>query len=401
MAKQSPLAVIEVGTSQAVCLIGVPQADGRVDILGAGVNSLVGIRKGEIHNMPDAETGLRTAIDKAERAANLTLKSVWLIVSGGNVRADTLSGTVYTDASTVSHEDLTAAVDIAQDTSRKALPEREILHLVPQNYIIDDKHPIASPAGLPGRKVDARVLTIHADAAVVNNAQRLLQEAHLTVTGRLFSAVCAAATLTDEQRRAGVLVINLGGGTTSYAVYADGLVVAAGSIPVGGDHVTNDIAHAFRVSFKTAEELKISAGSALVSADTADKRVQVPDSSRMADRRTLNLHDLHTVINARMEELFSVVAVNIGDAFYTEVVLVGGGAQLRGAAEVAGRLFNCPCRVGGLPDGASVTGLSGAAAATAYGAFRIAAKELEEMSGPAAPQPLWDRLFGKSKGGDR
>ena len=401
MAKQSPLAVIEVGTTQAVCLIGLPQADGRVEILGAGVNSLVGIRKGEIHNMPDAEIGIRTAIEKAERAAELTLKSTWLIVSGGNVQSDMISGTVYNEAPTVTNEKISAAIDLAQDTSRKALPERAILHLVPQNYIIDDRHPTTSPTGLPGRKVDARVLTIHADAAVVNNAQQLLQEAHLTVTGLLFSAVCAGATLSEEQRRNGVLVVNLGGGTTSYAAYHDGLVVAASSIPVGGDHVTNDIAHAFRVSFKTAEELKVSAGSALVSSDMVDKRVQVPDSSRMADRRTINLHDLNTVINARMEELFTVLAVKLGDAFFSEVVLVGGGAQMRGAAAVAGRVFNCPCRIGGLPEGESISGLSGAVAATAYGAFHVAEAELAEMAGDSAPTGLWGRLFGKPKGGIR
>lgn len=398
MPKPTPLAVIEVGTTQAVCLIGMPQPDGCADILGAGVNPLVGLRKGQIQNMPDAVTGVRTAIAKAEKAAGMTIPEAWLVISGGNVQADILSGTVYNEAPTVSAEDLTNAVEIASATSRKSLPERAILHLVPQNYVVDDRHSVASPAGLPGRKVDARVLTIHADASVVGSAQQLLQEAHLPVKGRLFSAVCDAATLSEDDRRNGTLVVNLGGGTTSFAVYSEGIVTAAGSIPVGGDHVTNDLAHAFRISFKTAEELKVSVASAVVSADMLDKRVRVPDASRMADERSVNLHDLCTVVNARVEELLGVVAAAVGDAFYSGVVLFGGGALLRGAETIAQRVFNCPCRLGSLPDGVSLPGLAPPVAATTYGAFRVAARELAEQEASASPQGLWNRLFGKPKG---
>ena len=400
MPRPSPLAVVEVGTTQAVCLVGVPQTDGPVQILGAGVNPLVGIRKGEIHNMPDAVTGVRTAIDKAEKAAGFPLADVWLVISGGHVQADIVSGTVYTEAHTVSPENLTSAVQMANTNSQAALPERAILHLVPQNYVVDDKQHIASPAGLPGRKVDARVLTVHADAAVVANAHKLIQEAHLDVRGHLFSAICAAeASLTEEQRRGGALLLNLGGGTTSYVVYADNLVVAAGSIPVGGDHVTNDISHAFHLTFKSAEALKLASGSAIVDADALGQRVAVPEASSVTSSTPVSLHDLQTVINARMDELFGVVLDKLGpDGSVPCVVLVGGGALLKGVDTLASRVFRCRCTCGGLPEGVSIPDLSGPEAATTYGAFAVAQRELAELGDSSAPQSLWGRLFGKPRG---
>ena len=400
MPKPSPLAIVEVGTTQAVCLVGIPQPDGPVQILGAGVNPLVGIRKGEIHNMPDAVTGVRTAIDKAEKAAGFPLADVWLVVSGGNVHSDIISGTVYTEAHTVSTENLTSAIRMANSNSQQALPERAVLHLVPQNYVVDDTKHHSNPSGMDGHKVDARVLTVHADAAVVANAQKLLQEAHLVAKGRLFSAICAAsAALTDEQRRDGALLINLGGGTTSYVVYADNLVVAAGSIPVGGDHISNDISHAFHITFKSAEALKIASGSAVVDEDSLGKRVAVPEASSVTSATPVSLHDLQTVINARVEELFGVVLDRLGpDASVPNVVLVGGGACLKAIGTLASRVFRCRCTIGGLPEGVSVPDLSGPEAVTTYGAFAIAQRELAELEDNMAPTSLWGRLFGKPKG---
>lgn len=400
MSEPPPLAIIEVGTTQAVCLVGVPQPDGSVKIRGAGVNPLVGIRKGEIQNMPDAVTGVRTAIATAEKEAGFPLGDIWLIVSGGNVHADIVSGTVYnTEAPTVSNEKLSSAIRAANSNSIKALPERAILHIVPQNYAVDDRK-LTDPSGMTGRKVDANVLTIHADASVVSNAQKLLQEAHLEVRGRLFSALCAAsAALTDDQRHGGTLLVNLGGGTTSYVLYSDNLVVAAGSIAVGGDHVTNDISHAFHLPFKSAEALKIASGSAVVDAGSLDKRIRVPESSTVAEARSVNLHDLQTIINARMEELFGVLLDKLGpDGFFSSVVLVGGGARLHGVASLAERVFRSPCTIGDLPAGVSIPGLSGPEAVTAYGAFAIARRELDELEDSSAHPSLWGRLFGKPKG---
>ena len=400
MPKPSPLAIVEVGTTQAVCLVGVPSPDGPVQILGVGVNPLVGIRKGEIHNMPDAVTGVRTAIDMAEKAAGFPLADVWLVISGGNVQSDIISGTVYTEGHTVSKENLTSAIRMATSNSQQALPERAVLHLVPQNYVVDDKKQHANPSGMDGHKVDARVLMVHADIGVVANAQKLLQEAHLETRGRLFSAICAAeAALSAEQRRDGALLINLGGGTTSYVVYADNLVVAAGSIPVGGDHVTNDISHAFHITFKSAEALKTASGSAVVDADSLGKRVAVPEASSVTSPTPVSLHDLQTVINARMEELFDVVLEKLGqDASVPNVVLVGGGARLKAVDELAGRVFRCRCTRGTLPPGVSVPGLSDDEAATVYGAFAVAQRELAELEDNTPATNLWGRLFGKPRG---
>ncbi len=390
------LSVIEVGTSRTVILVGRPEKDGRITVLVASANDMTGLRKGQVVIPSNVRAGVRHALDVARSKQELPELNNWLIFSGGNVSSHTVVHSVLTNGM-VTSDNISEAVGGA--TRAQPSAKRTILHCVQQEFVVrqgESERMVQDAEKLRGDSLQANVMLIHCDEVALGDMHTVVEDSHLPLRGHIFSAVCAArAVLSDEQRADGVLLLNLGGGTTSYALYSGGILRAAGSIPVGGDHVTNDLSQAFHLSFRKAEEIKRKHGSADLTDTPREATIPVPASGITDRDRILSLQAFNSVINARIDELFRVVLAQVGGTGYVSVVLVGGGALLKGILRIAESVFHCECAVGAIRDGMHFDedGALDPLFATAYGALYVAYDELVEAE-KRRPRSLFGRFFG-------
>ncbi len=398
MATDPPIAILEVGTTRTVCLVGrAPTQDQPLRLLGCGVSPSTGVRKGEVTDLSYAASSVRAAMDQASEAARCDLRSVRLIFSGGDTQSLPAKGRIVLSARdpTVDAEDLDEVRELAR---AEPIPEnRTLMHSVLRNYRLDDNRVVLNAEGLPAQQLQANMLLIHTATSSLRAMLSAVEDAQVEVIDTVFSALCAGmATLSREQKRAGVLLVHLGGGSTTYLAYADETVAAAGSIPVGGDHTTNDIMQAFHLTgVKTAEWLKIDQGSAVLDQTAPSARASIPANASLGStERSFSLRALHTVINARCDELFNILrrfmdSLGVLPKLGAGVVLTGGGAYQRGITQLAGRIFEAPCAIGTLPplDGIR-DDQQPAAFAAVYGGLVLAARDMADTAA-RRPKRRW------------
>jgi cell division protein FtsA len=350
MASQ-PLVAVELGTTRTVVAVGEYQDNERLVLTAVGTYPTTGVRKGQVVAVEQAETGLIAALRQAEQSGNLTIAQVLLGVSGGHILTVGNVGNIPIQSRdhVVTQDDVNEVTELAG--SLHLDDSRKLLHTFSQTYSVDDREGIYDPVGMTGGQLALNVLVIHGARARFDNAVAVLRNASVGVQDTVFG-VCAAslAVLSPEQKKNGVLLIDLGGGTTDYAVFANDVIAAAGSIGVGGDHITNDIALAFNITSVQAEELKRKEGSAVIVADASGRRLTLPQSPGFPDR-SFGARALQTVINARIDETLRVVRSRLDDEgllplLGAGVVLTGGGTQLRNICQLTQHLFGLPCQIG-------------------------------------------------------
>jgi len=401
-------AVLEIGTHSVRVMVGELREDGIVSVIGIGEAESRGIRKGEIINRDHAITSVRAAIKAAEENLRKSIHSVFLITSGGQAESKSSTGILKlvdpadNQFSEVAPEDIDEIVEVAR---KVALPESRIkLHTLQQYFQLDDMVKVAGPVGLTGEELRLDMLTIHGKRSTVDNFRKIVDDAPIDCTDAVFSGLCSAiAVLNDEQKKAGVLVIDLGGGTTDFILYHDGLVQVAASFAVGGEHVTNDISVGLRIPSDQAEYVKKHDGSALTNLMERDHNISIPArqgfSGQMVRAVTLN-----TIINARMDEIFMLVKNHIDRhcpnvPMSAGVLLVGGGAFLNGARDLGQKVFNAPCSHGKPFD---VQGLPSAKDAPRYaahvGCIRYAESLRETVEKPTLGQRLSKIFWGGAHG---
>lgn len=386
MPSQNPIAILEVGTTRTVCLVGRPANDPPMTVIGIGVSPTTGVRKGEITELNYAVSSVRGAVEAASKSARCDIRSAWIVHSGGNTMCTPAVGRMVLPARspTVEAPMLEEVRSLARET---LLPDdRTMLHPIVRNYVLDETRVVHNPEGLPARQLQVNMLLVHTSTQSVEAMCSAVEDAQVEVNNCMFSALCASvATLTPEQKRAGVLLVHLGGGTTTYLAYADESIAAAGSFAVGGDHVTNDIVQAFHLSSaKTAEWLKVNQASAILDGTAPTDRATIPAGTTLgATERSFSLRSLHTVVNARLDEIFKILRTlmdqqDILSKFGAGVILTGGGAYQRGATQLASRIFECPCAIAAMPPLGPAKDDQPAAYAAAYGALLLAARDLAE-----------------------
>jgi len=349
-------AALELGTTRTVLAVGEARTGERLKVTRHAEIPSSGIRKSQILDIRQATLSIKSVLREIEKRQgdagdSITIGNAFLVVSGQHVKADPYQGTTPVEGSKVSSDDID---EVVRSSRLMALPkDRELLDIVDQVYGLDSLGGIASPKGLSGRILKLDTLQIHADANRINDAKTAANDAHLEIRDPLFAATCAAdAVLDDAERRDGVLVIDLGGGSTGCAVYADGYLAAANVIGVGGDHVSNDIAYAFQTTQAQAEALKKTEASAVLGSDhSVSSRVQIPGSSPLIETRTISRRALDTVVNLRLKELVSVIRGGLEDRdllhrLHAGVVLTGGGAAMRGVDSLIQRELGLPVRIG-------------------------------------------------------
>ncbi len=348
-------AALELGTTRTVLAIGEVETGGRLKIVCHAEIPSSGIRKSQIldihHVTQSIRSVLRASEDKQKSAGvPISIGNAFLVVSGQHIKADSFQGSAQVGGAKVNAEDIN---EVIRSAHTMTLPkDRELLEIVDQCYELDRLSGIQSPKGMSGRILKLNTLQIHADANRINDARSAAENAHLEIRDPLFAVTCAAdAVLSDYDRREGVLVLDLGGGSTGFAVYSDGFPVHAGVIGVGGDHITNDIAHAFQTTQAQAEELKTQEACAIIGGKPGDARVKILGSSPLIESRTISRRALDIVVNARLKETFQIIRQRLEDLdllhrLHAGIVITGGGAALCGLDNLLQRELGMSVKVG-------------------------------------------------------
>lgn len=345
------IAALEIGTTTTVALVGEAESPENIRIVGKGVYPSTGVHKGQVVDIQHARSGVEMAIKQASEESQVDIGRVIMAVNGGDVEAIQNQAAVQVMARNkiVSRDDVE---EVTERVKEYPIPDdRVLLHTISQNFRLDGQGGIVKPAGLQGTQLALGMLLIHARRGTVENLRSVVVAEELDVDDVVFGGLCSAlAVLTQEQKRSGVAVIDLGGGTTSYFAYAGNVVAAAGSIAVGGEHVTNDLSRAFYIPQTLAEEIKILHGRATISAATGLKRLPISNEYGKSDQ-SISLKAMHTVINARMAETLRIVRSRLNDADVLSrlgagIVFTGGGAAMEDICELGRSVFGVPCSVG-------------------------------------------------------
>lgn len=359
----APIVALEIGTTKVVALVGELREDNHIVISGLGEHTSSGVRKGEMVDFENARICVKEALGAAEETAQVAIHQVHLAFSGGDIQSLVNRGTtpITSPSEGVTRDDVEQVTELARAVTLP--PNRQILHSIGQIFYVDDQR-VARPENFDCSTLALDMLLLHAQESQIRNTVKLLRnDLNIDVVDTAFGGLCSAlAVLTPEQKEGGVLVIDLGGGTTTYTAYAAGTFAAAGAYGIGGDHVTNDIALAFNIPRQQADRLKREVGSALAEDPGAAARVTLPAEVGYPGR-SVSMAGLNTVIHLRMSELFQFILRDIerkgiGHQIGAGVVLTGGGAQMKGLIKLAERIFHAPCMVG------RPIGFSGLAAAT-------------------------------------
>jgi len=298
---------LEIGTSKICAMVGEVNAAGSLNLIGLGQSRSRGVRKGEIADAPLAEEDVRNAIVEAEQMADVEIRSVYLGVTGGHIRGFNNRGVhpVVSADREITEEDVQ---DVIKNAKAINLPaQNHVLHAVRQHFHVDGQDGVVNPVGMLGARVEVDVHVVHGNFNRLQNPIRAVKGLQLEVEAIVFNGLASSlALLTNEQKEMGALVIDLGGGTTNYAVYADGIIKHTGVLAVGGDHVSNDLAYGLKVPLGRAEQLKVEHGAAL--ADDSVKGQTVTISNELGlPLKTINLEHLRRVMSLRLEEIFQLI----------------------------------------------------------------------------------------------
>jgi cell division protein FtsA len=342
---------LEVGTSKVCAVVGELGADGALNIVGLGQARSRGVRKGEIADTSAAEEDIRQAIVEAEQMADVEIRSVYLGVTGGHLRGFNNRGVHH-----VASADREIIEDDVQDVIRNAktinLPaDNHVIHAIRQHFLVNGQDGITDPVGMVGARVEVDVHVLHGNRNRLQNAIRTVKGLQLEVDDIVFTGLASSlALLTNEQKELGSLVIDIGGGTTEYVVYVNGIVKHTGVLALGGDHVSNDLAYGLKVPLSRAEQLKLEHGGAFV--DDAVKGQTVPlDNELGLPIKTINLEHLRRIMSLRLEEILQLIAQDLAQAGAVEylragVFLCGGGARIPQIAKLAEQVLQMPVNLG-------------------------------------------------------
>ena len=349
------IGAVEIGTSQAKALVGEVGEDGSLNVVGMASRPNEGMRKGEIVDFRKAAAAVHAALEEAEKMSGTTVDSVYLAQTGAHLDGQMLRGSAF-----VASSDNRVAVDDlrrAESEAKRRQPEtgRSYVHHVRTPIVLDEKV-VEDPVGLIGKKIDVGYWSIDGDDQAIRSALHVISNYSLEVDDLILSSIASATMVAGpDLRRAGSLVIDLGAGVTDLVLYHQGYVAYTGVIPVGGDHVTGDLSMGLRILEPYAEKLKIEHGKA--SPDPSDDKedVWIIGNKTIGDR-SVSRKAISDVIHVRVVELFEIIRKELGSLLDANelkggILLTGGGSQMPGIEQVAGKVLGLPVRKAGFPPG--------------------------------------------------
>jgi cell division protein FtsA len=349
MAKKHSIIVgLDIGTSKVCSAVGEMTEHG-VEIIGIGSHSSLGMRKGVVIHIDNTVASIKKAVEEAALMAGCEINTVFTGIAGSHIKAFNSHGVVAVKTREVSQRDLDRVLDAAKAV---AIPtDQEIVHVLPQDYIIDDQDGIKDPLGMSGVRLEARVHVVTGATTAMQNVIKCCNRSGLHVADvALMPVACADAVLTEDEKDLGVALADMGSGTTDITIFHDGTVKHTAVLPIGGNHVTNDIAAGLRTPFVDAERIKLRYGCAMASMVAEQVRLEVP-SSAGKPQRSVSRQILCEIIEPRMDEVFQLIRREIVKSGYEDylgsgVVMTGGSMLLPGAIEAAELAIGCPVRLG-------------------------------------------------------
>ncbi len=350
---------LDIGTSKVVAIVGEVDVDGNIEVVGLGSCPSRGLKKGVVVNIESTVHSIQRAIEEAELMAGCTIHSVYVGIAGSHIHSMNSNGIVAVKDREVTPMDIERVIDAAQAV---AIPQdQSILHVLPQEYVVDSQEGIKEPVGMAGVRLEAKVHLVTGSVNAIQNIERCVQRCNLETDDIILEQLASSySVLTDDERELGVCMVDIGGGTTDIAIFTEGAIRHTAVIPIAGDQVTNDIAMALRTPTQHAEKIKMKYACALTQLAKADETVKVPS---VGDRppRDLSRQALAEVVEPRYDELFTLIQAELRrsgfeDLIAAGIVLTGGTSKMEGVVELAEEIFHMPVR---LARPVGVSGLSG------------------------------------------
>lgn len=349
---------LDIGTSKIVAVVGELHKDGSIEVVGIGSAPSRGLKRGVVVDIESTVQSIKRAVEEAELMAGCEIQSVYVGIAGSHIRSINSNGIVAIKDREVSRNDVEKVLDAAKAV---AIPnDQKVLHVLPQEYVIDGQDGIRHPVGMSGVRLESRVHLITGSESAAQNIAKCVARCGLAIDQMIVEQLASSiSVLTEDEKELGVCMVDIGAGTTDIAVFTQGAIRHVSAIPIAGDQVTNDIAVAMRTPTQYAEEIKLKYACALRQLASADETISVPSVGDRSPRR-LARQTLAEVVEPRYEELFTLVQADLQRSGYVDliaagVVLTGGASRMEGAVELAEEIFHLPVRLG---SSLQVTGLS-------------------------------------------
>lgn len=340
---------LDIGTSKVVAIVGEIKSDNEIEIIGIGSHPSRGLKKGVVVNIESTVQSMQRAVEEAELMAGCEINSVYAGIAGSHIRSLNSHGIVAIKDQEVTHGDVERVIDAARAVAIPA--DQKILHILPQEFIIDNQDGIREPVGMSGVRLEARVHMVTGAVSAAQNIVKCVRRCGLEVDDLILEQLSSAnAVLSEDEKELGVCLVDIGGGTTDMAIFTEGSIRHTSVIPIAGDQVTNDIAVALRTPTQHAEDIKIKYACALTQLASENETIEVPSIGDRPARR-LSRQTLAEVVEPRYEELLTLIQGELRRSGFEDliaggVVLTGGSSKMEGLIELAEEVFHMPVRLG-------------------------------------------------------
>lgn len=401
MSKKDFVVGLDIGTTKICCIVGELSEAGGIDIVGIGTAPSTGLRKGAVINIDTTVESITKAIEEAELMAGVEISTVYTGIAGGHIKSFNSTGIVAIKDREVTEQDVQRVIDAAKAV---AIPlDREVIHIIPQEYMINGEDGIRDPIGMSGVRLEAKV---HIVTGAVSSAQNIIKcanKAGLNVSEICLEPIASSeAVLTQDEKELGVVLVDIGGGTSDIAIFKDGSIVYTSVLAIGGNHITNDIAVGLRTPQNEAEQIKIKWGCSMAALVKPEETIEVPGvggrKPRVVSRRLLA-----EIIEPRVEEMFSLIQREVMKSGFQDllsggVVITGGATLLEGMPELAEFVFELPVKrglplgIGGLKDVVNSPKF-----ATGVGLLKYGARNLQKSRFPIREKNIYDKVRGSMR----
>jgi len=340
---------LDIGTSKVVAIVGEINESNQIEVVGIGTHPSRGLKKGVVVNIESTVLSIQKAIEEAELMAGCDIHSVYAGIAGSHIKSLNSHGIVAIQDKEVSLNDVDRVIDAARAVAIPA--DQKILHILPQEFLIDSQEGILDPIGMSGIRMEAKVHMVTCAESAAQNITKCIQKCGLEVDDIVLEQLASSyAVLTEDEKELGSCLVDIGGGTTDIAIFQGGAIQHTAVIPIAGDQVTNDIAVSMRTPTQYAEDIKIKYACALSQLANPDETIEVPSVGDRPPRR-LARQTLAEIVEPRFEELFSLIRNELRRSGFEEsipagIVITGGSAKMEGAVELAEEVFHIPVRLG-------------------------------------------------------
>lgn len=390
---------IDIGTSKIVCIVGEVDEAGHLTIIGLGKHPSTGLKRGVVVNIEATVASIQKAVEQAEEMAGIQVRDVYTGIAGSHIRSFNSHGIVAISATEVASNDVDRVIDAARAVAIPA--DQKILHILPQEFIIDQQDGIKEPVGMSGVRLEAKVHIVTGAVSSAQNIDRCIRQCGLFPIDIILEQLASSyAVLSDDEKELGVCLIDIGAGTTDVAVFTDGAIRHTAVIPIAGDQVTNDLAIAFRMPPRSAEAIKLAHASCMVNLADSEEDIEI---SGVGDRpaKLVSEQKIAQIVQPRYEELFSLIRNELfrsgfEDLIPSGIVITGGASKVKHVVDLAEKVFGMPVRVGAPENISGIEeALENPSCSTAVGLLQYGLKA--SYDGNDKPRQQSDSLFSRVK----